>query len=47
MINILKKRSKRDHFGKYFEANANNSKNTWKGINKLLNHKKNEHKAIY
>ena len=48
MINTLKRRSKRDYyFKKYFETNANNSKSTWKGINKLLNDKKNEHKTIF
>ena len=46
-INTLKRKSKKLYYSKYFTDNANNSKNTWKGINKLLNRNKSKQKTIY
>ena len=36
LLSTLMKRSKQAYFGKYFEANWNNIKNTWKGIKSLI-----------
>ena len=40
MINRLKKLSKKNHFNNYFLENAKNAKETWRGINQLLNKSK-------
>ena len=37
LLSTLMKRSKQAYFDKYFEANWNNIKNTWKGIKSLIN----------
>ena len=36
LLSTLIKRSKQAYFDKYFEANSNNIKNTWKGIKSLI-----------
>ena len=36
LLSTLMKRSKQAYFDKYFEANWNNIKNTWKGIKSLI-----------
>ena len=36
LLSILMKKSKQAYFDKYFEANWNNIKNTWKGIKSLI-----------
>ena len=47
MINTLKRKSKKLYYSKYFTDNTNNSKNTWKGINKLLNRNKSKQETIF
>ena len=39
LISTLLKRSKRFYFGKCFNDNLNNLKNTWKGIKNLISFK--------
>lgn len=47
LINKLKRNSKRNYYREYFNSNSKNIKETWKGINKLLNKHKSTKKKIF
>jgi hypothetical protein len=45
-ILTLTRQSKKDYYYRYFEYNFENTKNTWEGINELINRKKQSTRAI-
>ena len=45
-ILTLTRQSKKDYYYRYFEYNFANTKNTWEGINELINRKKQSTRAI-
>ena len=45
-ISTLTRLSKKNHYHAFFAENLNNMKNTWKGINRLINDKKNRKQVV-